>query len=241
MRECYENCLRLADALGCETIAFPSIATGSFGYPVEEAADICAKTVMGFTGKHLKAAYLCAMPGDMKTVHAYDNAFGKYYFLEETRKAITENTLTMIVDETRSFDFAVRPFYLMYLNHMINREQLINRLSYFGLESGLEDLSDREITEIIESMDANIEKSLTAHLIERSIPVETLWEFWKTKLAFPDGCYSPTAMPKDIEVFYFEKPPFYIRMSGGLLFDPVFITKDAYDPQKYKDFLATKK
>ena len=75
LRLCYENSLRLADELGCKAIAFPSIATGIFGYPMEEAAEICAKTVMGFVGKSLEIAYLCALPGDNRTYRAYSRAF----------------------------------------------------------------------------------------------------------------------------------------------------------------------
>ena len=35
---CYENCIALAAARELETIAFPAISTGVYGYPKEEAA-----------------------------------------------------------------------------------------------------------------------------------------------------------------------------------------------------------
>ena len=41
----YRNSLRVATAKGLPTIAFPSISTGAFGYPVELAADIAITTV----------------------------------------------------------------------------------------------------------------------------------------------------------------------------------------------------
>jgi len=37
---CYRNSLALAAAHGLESVAFPSISTGAFGYPVEEAARV---------------------------------------------------------------------------------------------------------------------------------------------------------------------------------------------------------
>jgi len=40
VRACYENCLRLADKLGCESIAFPLIATGIYGFPKADALQI---------------------------------------------------------------------------------------------------------------------------------------------------------------------------------------------------------
>ena len=41
----YRNSLRLADENGCETVAFPSISTGVYGYPLEQAASIAVTAV----------------------------------------------------------------------------------------------------------------------------------------------------------------------------------------------------
>ena len=40
--------LRLAGSLGLNTVAFPSISTGAYGYPVEEASRIALKVVKEF-------------------------------------------------------------------------------------------------------------------------------------------------------------------------------------------------
>ena len=42
---CYRNSLALAEENGVESIAFPAISTGIFGYPVEEAAGVALGTV----------------------------------------------------------------------------------------------------------------------------------------------------------------------------------------------------
>jgi len=42
---CYISCLQLAVRHGLETIAFPSISTGAYGYPIELAAPIAIVTV----------------------------------------------------------------------------------------------------------------------------------------------------------------------------------------------------
>jgi O-acetyl-ADP-ribose deacetylase (regulator of RNase III) len=39
---CHENTIAVAADLGCETVAFPAISTGVYGYPVELAAEIAA-------------------------------------------------------------------------------------------------------------------------------------------------------------------------------------------------------
>jgi len=45
LARCYRNALDLAGENGVESIAFPAISTGIFGYPVEEAAEIALRTV----------------------------------------------------------------------------------------------------------------------------------------------------------------------------------------------------
>lgn len=45
---CYRNSLRLAAANGVRTIAFPSISTGVYGYPKEQAA----RTAVGMMSEH---------------------------------------------------------------------------------------------------------------------------------------------------------------------------------------------
>ena len=42
---CHSRSLEIADELGAETVAFPAISTGVYGYPLELAAPIALKTV----------------------------------------------------------------------------------------------------------------------------------------------------------------------------------------------------
>ena len=48
LRSCYRNSLLLADQLGCESIAFPLIATGVYGFPKEEALNIAMSEIEKF-------------------------------------------------------------------------------------------------------------------------------------------------------------------------------------------------
>ena len=45
LASCYRNALALAEENGIDSIAFPAISTGVFGYPVEEAARVALGTV----------------------------------------------------------------------------------------------------------------------------------------------------------------------------------------------------
>jgi O-acetyl-ADP-ribose deacetylase (regulator of RNase III) len=45
LANCYINALRVADVAGAESIAFPAISTGIFGYPVEDAANVAFRAI----------------------------------------------------------------------------------------------------------------------------------------------------------------------------------------------------
>jgi O-acetyl-ADP-ribose deacetylase len=45
LASCYRNSMRLADALGVKSIAFPAISTGVYRFPVAAAADIAVRTL----------------------------------------------------------------------------------------------------------------------------------------------------------------------------------------------------
>lgn len=75
LRNCYINSLILADSLNLQTIAFPSISTGAFSYPVEEAAHICAEAINSYKPKSLKKAYMCLLPDQDYFIEVYKEAF----------------------------------------------------------------------------------------------------------------------------------------------------------------------
>ena len=47
---CYRESIRLADEHGIASIAFPSISTGAFGYPIQEAAPVAVQAVISVLG-----------------------------------------------------------------------------------------------------------------------------------------------------------------------------------------------
>jgi O-acetyl-ADP-ribose deacetylase (regulator of RNase III) len=52
LARCYENSVALAAAHGVETMAFPAISTGVYGYPKAEAAQIALATVKSALARH---------------------------------------------------------------------------------------------------------------------------------------------------------------------------------------------
>lgn len=52
LTSCYRSCLELAVENGIRKIAFPSISTGVYHFPVKEAADIAVQTARRFAAEH---------------------------------------------------------------------------------------------------------------------------------------------------------------------------------------------
>jgi O-acetyl-ADP-ribose deacetylase (regulator of RNase III) len=66
---CYRRSIELAEALELRTIAFPGISTGSYGYPVEEAAKVAIHTVrasLSQTGSIERVNFCCFSPYDLQ-------------------------------------------------------------------------------------------------------------------------------------------------------------------------------
>ena len=52
LSSCYQNALALAELSGLRSIAFPAISTGAYGFPLERAARIAVRTIIGFLTYH---------------------------------------------------------------------------------------------------------------------------------------------------------------------------------------------
>jgi O-acetyl-ADP-ribose deacetylase len=51
LASCYRNSLVLAERHGCRTIAFPSISTGAYGFPIDRASRIALREIAAFLAK----------------------------------------------------------------------------------------------------------------------------------------------------------------------------------------------
>jgi O-acetyl-ADP-ribose deacetylase (regulator of RNase III) len=64
LANCYRNSLELALKNGVKTIAFPSISTGAYGYPKEEAAKIAVAVMREYEKKFDEIVACCFSAGD---------------------------------------------------------------------------------------------------------------------------------------------------------------------------------
>ena len=78
LQNCYMNSLKIAKDRGLRRIAFPSISTGVYGYPVEKAATVAVSTVREYADANPDSfdliEWVCF---DDNTLRAYTSAIEK--------------------------------------------------------------------------------------------------------------------------------------------------------------------
>jgi O-acetyl-ADP-ribose deacetylase (regulator of RNase III) len=74
---CYRSSMELARRHGLESVAFPSISTGVYGYPVREAARIALREVARHLVEHGAPRLVRFVLFDRETLSAYEDAMGE--------------------------------------------------------------------------------------------------------------------------------------------------------------------
>ena len=64
LSSCYRHSLELAVKNGCESIAFPMISAGAYGYPGDQAMAVAVETITGFLMDHDLMVYLVVFGRD---------------------------------------------------------------------------------------------------------------------------------------------------------------------------------
>jgi len=69
LASCYRRSLEIAEEQGFKTVAFPSISTGVYGYPIGQAARIAVATVQDFLRVHesdIDVTFCCFSESDLR-------------------------------------------------------------------------------------------------------------------------------------------------------------------------------
>lgn len=80
LSSCYYNSLELAYKNGCKSIAFPGISTGTYGYPLDEAARVSLTTAISWLEAHKDTVmdiYFCCFKD--RELEAYNKLMGRQY------------------------------------------------------------------------------------------------------------------------------------------------------------------
>jgi O-acetyl-ADP-ribose deacetylase (regulator of RNase III) len=79
LASCYRRCLALAQEHNVRTIAFPSISTGAYGFPIEQAARIALGEMQAFLDGNdsvQKVTVVCFSLADLRT---YESAYAELF------------------------------------------------------------------------------------------------------------------------------------------------------------------
>jgi O-acetyl-ADP-ribose deacetylase (regulator of RNase III) len=74
LESAYRRSLEVALAKGLRSVAFPSISTGVYGYPLEEAAPVAVRTVIRFVQGHPEIERACFVLRSSRAFKAFEDA-----------------------------------------------------------------------------------------------------------------------------------------------------------------------
>lgn len=145
LRACYRNSLQLALKHGCESIAFPLISSGIYGYPKNEALHVASTEIFAFLQQHEMEIYLL--------VFAKDAFLASQKLLSDVRSYIDEH----------------------YVDERLIREQLSRRMNETWLDEMPAPkvaapkrwkVSSLNLDKLMESLDESFSTTLL-HLIDQ--------------------------------------------------------------------------
>jgi O-acetyl-ADP-ribose deacetylase len=73
----YRNSLLLAEQYECQTVAFPSISTGAYGFPLELAAPIALKEISQFLAQPREVKEVRMVLFDVAALEAFQKTFAQ--------------------------------------------------------------------------------------------------------------------------------------------------------------------
>ena len=79
LASCYRACLELAEEHGIETVDFPSISTGVYGYPMAQAAGVALKAIMDFLREHALPRRVRMVCHTEKAAEIYRQTYNMWY------------------------------------------------------------------------------------------------------------------------------------------------------------------
>lgn len=74
----YRNCLELSEAYGCYHIAFPSISTGVYSFPLEQASEIAVRTIFEYCSENKAQFNVIMVCFNENVKKQYDEAIERY-------------------------------------------------------------------------------------------------------------------------------------------------------------------
>ena len=163
LKESYYNSLELAKNHQCESIAFPLISTGIYGYPKEEALQIAVSTISSFLFNHDMLVYLVVF--DKKSFGLSKKLFTSIHqYIDEHYVEEAESTFNgrgreerYAMDQLQEVEILQQDLYEEANDSLVN---LLNQLDESFSERLLRLIDEKGMTDVETYKRANIDRRL---------------------------------------------------------------------------------
>lgn len=152
---CYNNSLNLALSHGCESIAFPLISSGIYGYPKEQALQVAISTISSFLMNHEMLVYIVVF--DKKAFQLSEKLFKSIeeyideHYIEEMNLDYGKNRREEYLLEARMTEIQSSDILL---------KDIVDHLDESFSEMLLRLIDERDLTDVAVYKSANIDRRL---------------------------------------------------------------------------------
>lgn len=156
LESCYRESLRIAKDKKCESVAFPLISSGAYGYPKDEALRVAVDTVAEFLADHDMLVYICVF--DKKAFLISEKLFADisaYIDDNYARTALRCERSRRVLAESSACDYAV-PSYPKSLS----LEDIVNDIDESFSQMLLRKIDEKGMTDAECYKKANIDRKL---------------------------------------------------------------------------------
>lgn len=147
LTSCYRNSLQLAVQHQCESIAFPLVSAGVYGYPKDQALRVAAKTIQEFLAEHEMQVYIVIF--DKRSYQ-----IGKQLF-SDIEEYIDERYVDERIDEGLELARRQRVEYLESLPQWHSRDK--------------EERKEQSLHDLLENLDESFVQMLLRKIDERGM------------------------------------------------------------------------
>ncbi|MDX1806000.1 MAG: macro domain-containing protein [Paenisporosarcina sp.] len=150
LHSCYEHSLETAVSLNCESIAFPLISSGNYGYPKEQALQVAISAIHEFLMDHEMLVYLVVFDKQsfgfseklFKSIHQYIDE----NYVEEHKINYSRNRAELQQEIQSQYHFEEESIHEIKRKSLVDAlgqidESFSERLLYFIDEKGMTDVA----------------------------------------------------------------------------------------------------
>lgn len=182
LQKCYENSLRLAVQYKCESIAFPLISSGIYGYPKREALEIALSTIKEFLLMNESDIDVKLVVFDRNAVEISEElALDVRRYLDRYYEPMIRSNLEPTIMESKEIAFRAEQMFELDDTYFELDETFSEKLLRFIDERGLRDpdvykranVSRKHFSKIRNNLDYNpMKKTVIAFAIALQLTIE---------------------------------------------------------------------